>query len=310
MEVPRFHELDERERLVLRPSPQRPCVIHPLGHPPRARLRALHRLREVGLEQPRDPARQRAFAELVSRHINLVYSTALRIVRDSELAEDVSQSVFIQLARKAPAIQCGNALAGWLYRVTRCQAANAVRDDRSRRERETEAMNMTRTNDESSVEWESILPHLDEAMNTLGDEDQNAVLQRFFQGRSWREVGAAMAVSEDAAQKRVSRALDKLRSHFIRRGVVASSGALALAIAANAVHAAPSGLASAVTTTSLIGTGIGGSADATSASSSRRAGVTPPATTRRAGGRPLSLSLSSMSRAGVTTWKTPCPPGG
>ena len=202
-----------------------------------------------------------AFAELVSRHINLVHSTALRIVQESALAKDVTQSVFIQLARKAATIRSGNSLPGWLYRVTRCQAANAVRDDRTRREHEMEAMNMTRMTADSSATWESILPHLDEAMDTLDDDDQNAVVQRFFQERTWREVGAALALSEDAVQKRVSRALEKLRRRLTQRGVTVSSSALGLAIAAHAVQAAPSGLVHAVTLASLTGAGgAGGSA--------------------------------------------------
>ena len=114
---------------------------------------------------------------------------------------------------------------------------------------------------EPSAAWESIAPHLEDAMRTLSDEEQNAVLQRFFCGRSWREVGAVLAVSEDAAQKRVSRALDKLRGHLARRGVAASVSVIGMAIAAHAVQAAPSGLVSTVTTASLAATGgIGASA--------------------------------------------------
>jgi RNA polymerase sigma factor (sigma-70 family) len=206
----------------------------------------------------------RAFAELVRRHIDLVYSTALRMVREATLAEDVAQAVFVQLARKAPSIQSGNALPGWLYRVTHCQAANALRAERTRRQYETEAMNMTQAHEEPAAAWESIAPQLEEAMSALDEEDQNAVVQRYFQGRSWREVGAALALSEDAAQKRVSRAVEKMRSHFARRGIVASAAVIASAIAANAAQTAPAGLAASVTTASLAGvTGTGASTFAT-----------------------------------------------
>jgi RNA polymerase sigma factor (sigma-70 family) len=198
---------------------------------------------------------EKAFAGLVSRYINLVYSTALRMVQDTALAKDVAQMVFIQLARKAPLIRSGHALPGWLYRVTRCQAANILRNDRTRRQRETEAMNMTLTDAESSMAWESISPHLEEAMSTLSPADQNAVVLRFFQGRSWREVGGALALSEDTAQKRVSRAVEKLRSYFVRRGIGISASLIVSVIAANAVQAAPAGLASTVAAGSLAGAG-------------------------------------------------------
>ena len=134
---------------------------------------------------------EKAFAELVARYVNLVYSTARRMVHEAALAEDVTQSVFIQLARKAPTVREGNALPGWLYRVTHCQAANALRAERARRRRETEALHRAELNPEPAPAWESIAPGLDEAMKTLSAADQNAVVLRFFQERSWREVGGA-----------------------------------------------------------------------------------------------------------------------
>jgi RNA polymerase sigma factor (sigma-70 family) len=192
-----------------------------------------------------------AFAELVARHINLVYSTALRVVQNTASARDVAQSVFIQLARKAPTIRSGHALPGWLYRVARCQAANAVRNDRIRREREMEAMTMKSPETNAAEAWHSILTHLDDAMHTLKREDQNAIVLRFFEGRNWREIGGAMSLNEDTAQKRVSRAVDKLRMYFLRRGITLSAAAVGSAIAANAVQAAPTGLASTVASVSF-----------------------------------------------------------
>jgi RNA polymerase sigma factor (sigma-70 family) len=198
-----------------------------------------------------------AFAELVKRHVNLVYFTALRMVRQPALAEDIAQLVFVQLARKAPAIREGNALPGWLYRVTHCQAANALRADRSRRQHEAEAMMQAELEIETA--WESIESGLEEAMNTLNAAEQDLVVMRFFQERSWREVGDALALSEDTVQRRVGRALEKLRAHFVRRGVAVSASVLALTIAANAVQAAPAGLASTVAGASLAGAGAAGS---------------------------------------------------
>ena len=192
-----------------------------------------------------------AFAELVGRHVNLVYSTAFRMVRENALAQDVVQSVFVQLARKASTVREGNALPGWLYQVTHCQAANALRAEHTRRQHETEAMMQAQL--DTNTAWEYIGSGLEEAMHTLSLAEQNLIVMRFFEEQSWREVGNALALSEDTVQRRVGRALEKLRAYFTRRGVAVSASVLGLAIAANAVSAAQAGLASTVATASLAG---------------------------------------------------------
>ena len=194
---------------------------------------------------------EQAFAELVARHVNLVYATALRVVGEAQTAQDVAQAVFIHLARKARRVRAGNALPGWLYRVTYRVAANALRTERRRREREIEALMRAELNSDSQRTWAALEPLLDEAVHRLSQTEQNAVVLRFFEGKSLREVGRALALSEDAVQKRISRAVEKLRTYFARRGLTASSAAIGAALLAHSAQTAPAGLAAGLANGSL-----------------------------------------------------------
>lgn len=187
-----------------------------------------------------------AFRELVARYIDLVYSTALRIVEgDAHRAEDVTQQVFIDLARQASKLSSNSMLGGWLHRDTCFVAAKLMRGERRRqlRERQAAEMNALTGND---TNLDQIAPVLDEAINGLADVDRQAILLRFYERMDLRSVGEALGSSENAAQKRVSRALDELRSALGRRGVALSAAALGTALAAEAVSAAPAGLAAAI----------------------------------------------------------------
>lgn len=195
-----------------------------------------------------------AFGELVARHIDLVYSVALRIVNsDAHLAQDVTQHVFLDLARKASLLPRDAVLAGWLHRHTSYIAAKAVRTERRRKAREQTAMEMRALDDNAESPWELIAPHLDESLNQLSSSDRDAIVLRFFKGQDLRAIGTALGVSDDAAQKRVGRALDKLRTVLGRRGVALTGAALTSALTAQAATAAPAGLAAAVTAASLTG---------------------------------------------------------
>jgi RNA polymerase sigma factor (sigma-70 family) len=200
-----------------------------------------------------DRQSEQAFAELVARHINLVYSTALRHVREPETARDVAQTVFIHLARKGHAIRAGDALAGWLYRVTCYTAVSAVRAERRWRHRESQAVNPAEVQDTNRA-WDALAPLLDEGMERLNRTEQDALVLRFFEGRTLRETGSALAMTEAAVQKRVSRALEKLRSHFARRGFSVSAGVIAATLTAHSTQAAPVGLAATLAGASISGT--------------------------------------------------------
>ncbi len=190
---------------------------------------------------------EEAFETLVSRHINLVYSAALRRVGNPHQAEEITQAVFVILARKAPRLSRATVLSGWLYQTARLTAANFLRTENRRRHREQEAHMQTVVNEPGPELWKQIGPVLDEAMAHLSETDRNAIVLRFFEGKPLKEVGAALGTTDDAAKMRVNRAVEKLRAFFLKRGITLSSAGLAASICDNSVQAAPAGLAASVT---------------------------------------------------------------
>ena len=202
---------------------------------------------------------ERAFTEFVNRHMDFVYSTALRLVNESQLAEDVTQMVFIHLARKAGSLHNGTVVTGWLYRTTQFVAQTVLRSDWRRRNREWLAMQYSELNRDSESVWKDVAPLIEEAMGQLRRADQDAVLLRFFAEKSLREVGEALGISDDTAQKRVNRAIGRMRDYFARRGVVVPAALLGSTLAAHTVQAAPIQFAAtlAATVTSGAKTGLG-----------------------------------------------------
>ena len=203
-----------------------------------------------------------AFAEIVRRHIDLVYSAALRMVCDLHLAEDVTQRAFLALALNAPTIRNRTVLAGWLHGTAQNLAAKTVRSEVRRRAREQEAVAMNELlSPEPNPGWEQISQHLDHALTNLTEADRDALLLRYFQRKSVRDVAAVLGVSEKAAEKRVSRAVDRLRLLFAKRGIEVGAGGLAGIISMSAVQAAPVGLSTSITTAAaLAGTALQSSA--------------------------------------------------
>jgi len=200
---------------------------------------------------------EEAFAALVARHVNLVYSVALRLVADSHQAQDITQAVFLLLAKKAGGLSPKVILSGWLYRTARLTAANYLRMENRRQRREQEVYMQSSLNEPEPDLWAQIAPELDAAMEHLGARERDAVVLRFFEGKSLKEVGSTLGASEAAAQKSVERALKKLRDFFTRRGLTLSVTALMGALSLHAVQAAPAGL-----TGSIMAAGIAHGTDA------------------------------------------------
>ncbi|HVU34413.1 MAG TPA: sigma-70 family RNA polymerase sigma factor [Opitutaceae bacterium] len=194
-----------------------------------------------------------AFAELVQRHLGLVYSTALRRVGgDTQWAEDVAQIVFTNLARKAHTLRNRASLSGWLYTSAQLASAAVVRSEQRRKARESTASTMENilSPQDPAADWSKIRPVLDDAMSHLREEDREAVLLRFFQQRSFGEIGATLRLTDDAARKRVDRALEELRSALAKYGIVSTAAALGTALSAATV-ASPTSLGPAVTQAAL-----------------------------------------------------------
>jgi RNA polymerase sigma factor (sigma-70 family) len=208
-----------------------------------------------------------AFAEIVRRHLNLVYSAAFRQVRSSHLAEEIAQATFLKLARHARQLAPDTILTGWLYHVTCHEAIDVVRREARRQLREQIATEMDSMNHDAA-DWTQIEPLLEEAMQTLPPTDRAAVLLRYFENKSLREVGQALGASENAAQKRLSRAVERLRQFFAKRGVIGGASGFGAVISTNAVQAAPAGLAATISTAvGLAGTALAVTNSATVAQS-------------------------------------------
>ena len=195
---------------------------------------------------------EESFAALVSRHVNLVYSVALRDVRDPCLAEEITQVVFIILARKADSLGAKVILSGWLCRTARYVSANAQTVQHRRQQREQEAYMQSTLNESEPEAWTQIAPLLGGAMEQLGQKDHDAVVLRFFEGKSFQEIGTAFGASENAAKKRVAYALEKLRKYFSKRGVMLPVAVITAAISANSVQAAPAVLAKTATAIAIV----------------------------------------------------------
>ncbi|HTV39143.1 MAG TPA: sigma-70 family RNA polymerase sigma factor [Candidatus Sulfotelmatobacter sp.] len=193
-----------------------------------------------------------AFAKLVERYIGLVYSTAFRKTSNPQQAEDITQAVFIILARKAGSLGPKTVLPAWLHHTARLTAANLQRAELRRIRREQEVyMQSTLSESAPDALWHKLSPLLDDAVDSLGKADRDAIVLRFFENKNFTEVGGTIGTTEQAARMRLNRALGKLCKYFSRRGVNSTTAVIAGAISANSVQAAPPALVKSVTAIAL-----------------------------------------------------------
>ncbi len=193
---------------------------------------------------------EQSFAELAHRHMDFVYATALRILRDPGLAEDVTQRVFVALARNVAQLEHRSSLAGWLHETARNMAINTVRAEERRRRREQEAAAMRLAHsEEGHSASEQLILQLDEAISKLRSEEAELILMRFLERKTAEQIGAQIGLTPAAAQKRIARAMERLQGILEGQGTVVSVGSLSAALSAQAVISAPVGLAASVITT-------------------------------------------------------------
>lgn len=232
-----------------------------------------------------------AFSELVRRHLDFVYSAARRMVRDEHLTQDVAQGVFLALAQNARQLAARPALSGWLHRTTQNLAANAVRSEVRRRthEQEAAAMNELLANPPEAA-WEEIAPHLDAALGELDESDRDALLLRYFYKKSALEMAAILGISDGAAQKRVRRAVERIRQLFAKRGIAVGGAGFVALLTANAVQSAPAELAASISTA-----GLAGAAASTSALITTTKIITMTALQKTA----LALTIAALAGAGI-----------
>lgn len=194
---------------------------------------------------------EEAFAALVRQHVNLVFGTALRQVGDRGAAEEITQNVFVALAQTSGKLRSHPTIAGWLHQTTLNKSREWLRSELRRRNREQVAISLELSGAEGDSIWSALVPMLDEALLRLRDPDRLAVIMHFMEGQTFREVGSALGMGEDAARKRVSRSLDQLTEFFRSRGFATPALTAGAPLFALSAHAAPTGLAASVTSTAL-----------------------------------------------------------
>jgi len=201
-----------------------------------------------------------AFAELVARYVDLVYASAFRQTTSHALAQDITQAVFVILARKAPSLRRETVLCGWLFRAVRYAVLDAHKLEKRRQSREREAAQMEQNDstDETGDAWDQMAPVLDEALAALGAKNRHAVLLRFFEKKSFAEIAVVLGGNENSARVRVVRAVEKLRGHFRQRGVVLSAALITTSLASHTMQAAPPLLAASVAKGIAIASAPGG----------------------------------------------------
>ena len=194
---------------------------------------------------------EEAFATLVTRHVNTVYSAAWRKTGNAHAAEEITQAVFIILARKAERLREGTVLSGWLYQTARLTSASFLRTEIRRGRREQEAYMQSLSDEPAPDLWPEIEPLLEDAMGKLGERERDALALRFFEGKSFQEIGAVIGTSENAAKKRVGHGLEKLRKIFLKRGIASTTAILAAVMSVNSVQAAPVALTKTITAVAM-----------------------------------------------------------
>jgi uncharacterized protein (TIGR03435 family) len=202
---------------------------------------------------------ERAFATLVERHVNPVYSTALRRTGNPAAAEEITQVVFILLARKARSLSRSTVLAGWLYQATRAMAANYLRSEIRRRRREQEALMRSSANETDPELWKQIAPVFDDALGRLSEGDRNAIILRYFQNKSAEEMARELGIEASAAQKRLTRAVERLRAFFAKAGITSTTALLSAAISTHSLQMAPVALVQAAIASAVAGNTPAGS---------------------------------------------------